>query len=278
MEQDAGIAGAYGAPAFFFHLGDVIYFDGEASEYFPQFYQPYEHYPNPILAIPGNHDGDRYDRGKLVNAEPSLAPFVRNFCAAKPGVHTEEAREATRTAMVQPNVAPDQQAWFEGELRAASKNIPLLVAMHHPIHSLDTFHSGSKPMAKVLADAMAAAGRRPDMVFAAHVHNYQRFTVTMPDGGITPFIVAGNGGYHNLHKMAQDGGHDLVTPYRAPAEPGVILENYFDDRFGFLRLEIYGDFIDLRSMTVPRPQEKWSQGPRLFDRMRYDWRRRVIVV
>ncbi len=49
---------------------------------------------------------------------------------------------------------------------------------------------------------MKASGRQPDMVFAAHVHNYRRFTVTMDDGGITPFIVAGNGGYHNLHKMA----------------------------------------------------------------------------
>ncbi len=302
LEQDAGAAGDYGMPAFFYHLGDVIYFDGEASEYFPQFYQPYEHYPKPILAIPGNHDGDRYDRGKLVNAEPSLAPFVRNFCAATAGVRTDEAREATRTAMVQPNVyftlntpfatfvglytnvpeggvvEPDQQEWFAAELKAASHDVPLLVAMHHPIHSLDTHHSGSKTMAKVLAEAMQASGRRPDMVFAAHVHNYQRFTVTMDDGGITPFIVAGMGGYHNLHKMARENGQDIATPYRVPNEPGVILENYFDDRFGFLRIEIAGDLIDLRAMTVPRPQEKWSQGPRLFDRMRYDWRRRVIVV
>ncbi len=302
LEQDAAVGGAYGPPGFFYHLGDVIYFDGEAKEYFPQFYQPYEHYPNPILAIPGNHDGDRYDRGKLVNDEPSLAPFVRNFCAASPGVRTAEAREATRTAMVQPNVyftlntpfatfvglytnvpeggvvEPDQQEWLAGEMKAASVDIPLLLSLHHPIHSLDTYHSGSKAMAKVLADAMSASGRRPDMVFAAHVHNYQRFTITMPDGGITPFIVAGMGGYHNLHKMARDNGQDIVTPYRAPSEPGVILENYFDDRFGFLRLEIHDDLIDLRAMTVPRPQEKWSQGPRLFDRMRYDWRKRVIVV
>jgi len=69
-----------------------------------------------------------------------------------------------------------------------------------------------------------------------------------------------------------------VTPYRVPAEPGVMLESCFDNRFGFLRLEIHGDFIDLRSMTVPRPQEKWAQGPRLFDQVRYDWRKRVIVV
>src|SRR5262249_19562775 len=31
-------------PAFFYHLGDVIYFNGETSQYFPQFYHPYEFY------------------------------------------------------------------------------------------------------------------------------------------------------------------------------------------------------------------------------------------
>ena len=44
-------------PAFFYHLGDVVYFKGEAAEYFPQFYEAYENYAAPILAIPGNHDG-----------------------------------------------------------------------------------------------------------------------------------------------------------------------------------------------------------------------------
>ena len=303
LDQDATVGGPFGVPGFFYHLGDVIYFDGQATEYFPQFYQPYEHYPNPILAIPGNHDGDVYDDGKRTNPEPSLASFVRNFCAATPGTHTVEAREATRTAMVQPNVyftlntpfatfvglytnvpeggvvEPDQQAWFTGELAAADPDLPLIVAMHHPIHSLDTYHSGSKPMAKVLAEAEAASKRRPSIVFAGHVHNYQRFSVNDAHGhGLTPFIVAGHGGYHNLHKMARSNGQDLVTPYRAPNDPGVVLESYVDDRFGFLRLEISGDEIDLRCMTVPRPQESWSKPPRLYDRMRYNWRKRTITV
>ncbi len=108
LEQDAGVAGDYGVPAFFYHLGDAIHFDGEARECFPQFYQLYEHYPNPILAIPGNHDGDRYDRGRPVNAESPLAPFVRNFCAAA-GVHTDKAREATRTAIPLARHAPQRQ-------------------------------------------------------------------------------------------------------------------------------------------------------------------------
>ena len=302
LEHDAGLAGAYGVPAFFYHLGDVIYFDGQAQEYVPQFYDPYAHYPHPILAIPGNHDGDVFDDGARTNPLPSLATFVRNFCAGKPGGHSPDAGEATRTAMVQPNVywtltspfatiiglytnvpaggvvEADQAAWFEGELAAAPKDRVLIVAMHHPIYSLDTYHSGSKAMAALLEQATAKAKRRPDIVFAAHVHNYQRFTVADADGqGATPFYVAGQGGYHNLHKVAKVAGQPLMTPYQVPGEPGVTLESYYDDRFGFLRLEVSRDELAVSAYTVPRPQEKWDQAPRLYDRMRLDWRRRTIV-
>src|SRR5215831_6291667 len=42
-------------PAFFYQLGDCVYFNGQDTEYYAQFYQPYEHYLGPILAVPGNH-------------------------------------------------------------------------------------------------------------------------------------------------------------------------------------------------------------------------------
>ena len=104
LERDSAVAGPHGLPAFFYHLGDVIYFDGEASEYLPQFYDPYEHYDLPIIGIPGNHDGAVSDDGKRTNPLPSLATFVRNFCAAEAGTRSPDAGEASRTAMTQPNV------------------------------------------------------------------------------------------------------------------------------------------------------------------------------
>ncbi len=304
LESDAAISSPSGKPAFFYHLGDVIYFDGQASEYYGQFYAPYEHYPNPIIAIPGNHDGDVFDNGKRVNPEPSLAPFMRNFCAAKPGVHTGEAGDADRTAGIQPNcyftlntpyatfvglytnvpeggvVQPEQQDWFNGECRAADPDKPLIVALHHPPYSLDAYHSGSQAMLAVLAAGQAASGRAPDLVFAAHVHNYQRFTVTR-DGRATPFIVSGNGGYHNLHKMLKLNGQALMTPYTAPAQPGddaeVVLQSYTDDRFGFMRLEITPQMVQVQAYTVPRPQEPYSQAPQLRDQLRWDWRARRAI-
>jgi hypothetical protein len=83
-------------PAFFYVLGDCVYFNGQAQDYYAQFYQPYEHYMAPILAVPGNHDGDP------IAPEQSLEAFVRNFCQAKPGFHSPDARDDPRTAMIQP--------------------------------------------------------------------------------------------------------------------------------------------------------------------------------
>ncbi|MHB1303590.1 MAG: metallophosphoesterase family protein [Acidiphilium sp.] len=300
MIADAAAAGPYGKPGFAYHVGDVIYFDGQASRYYPQFYLPYEFYPLPIIAIPGNHDGDIYDNGKLVDAVPSLTAFVENFCAAVPGTRTPEAMDIPRTAMTQPNVyftletpyatfiglytnvpeggevARDQRDWFAGELAAAPKNKPVIVAMHHPIHSLDAYHSGSRTMQQVLSEAETKSGVAAHIVFAGHVHNYQRFTVAAPDGAQKPFIVAGFGGYHNLHRMTRVNGQDIVAPYTPPDQPDVTLENYVDDRFGFLRLEIDGDTIMLRSYTVPRPQESYRTPPRLRDTMTLNWRKRRL--
>src|SRR5258708_34783272 len=42
-------------PAFFYHLGDVVYYYGEAPQNYPQFYEHYVHYPTPIFAIPRHH-------------------------------------------------------------------------------------------------------------------------------------------------------------------------------------------------------------------------------
>lgn len=304
MEADAAIAGPYDPPAFFYHLGDWIYFDGQAGEYLPQFYEPYVHYPLPMLGIPGNHDGDILDDGTRTNPLPSLATFVRNFCAAEPGTKSPDSGEISRTAMIQPNVyftlltpfativglytnvpeggvvEPDQAAWFAGELAAASPDLPVIVALHHPPQSLDTYHSGSAAMGALLEGSAQKARRQPDLVVSGHVHNYQRFSVGTPGTpGITPFIVAGQGGYHNLHKMVLVDGKPIVTPYAAPNDAGVVLERYNDTDFGFMRLEIDARTIVVSTYAVAASAtpNAVQPPPTLFDTMIYDWRARRIV-
>lgn len=88
-------------PAFFFHLGDVVYNFGESSYYYDQFYEPYRAYPAPILAIPGNHDS--FIVPGTPEGEEPLVTFARNFCSPTLTV-TPEAGSLHRTAMTQPGV------------------------------------------------------------------------------------------------------------------------------------------------------------------------------
>jgi 3',5'-cyclic AMP phosphodiesterase CpdA len=92
------------APAFFFHLGDVIYNFGEAQFYYDQFYEPFRDYDRPIFAIPGNHDGAvMYTNGGPNPDFPTLQGFMANFCAAA-ATPPPNAGGLARTAMTQPGV------------------------------------------------------------------------------------------------------------------------------------------------------------------------------
>ena len=285
------------AARFLYLVGDCVYFNGEVSRYYAQFYQPYEHYPLPIFAVPGNHDGENLE------GQPTLDGFVRNFCAPTPGIHQPEAGDAPRTAMTQPNVywtlltplvnivglysnVPDggeikspQTEWLVEELQSLPADVPIIVTLHHPIYSADTYHSGSPTMKATLESAAATAGRHPDLVVAGHVHDYQRLTKVLADGSQMPYLVTGAGGYHNLHSIVKVNGQRLVTPVQFTDKGGdtVTLESYVDDRFGFFRLEVNESSFSGRYFTVPRPQEPFSKGTQLVDLFKYDWRAKRYI-
>jgi len=218
------------APRFFYHLGDVVYYNGQIADYYDQFYEPYDHYDAPIIAIAGNHDGDPADA-----AQTSLDGWVAYFMTPTPHVNPASG-DAPRVTLSLPNVyftllcpfvtivgmytnVPEggsidsvQQQWLTYELDTAPKDKALIVAMHHPIYSFDDHHSGSPAMADALQHAINDSRRVPNLVFAAHVHNYQRIERVVAGGAATPFIVAGLGGYYHLHGLsASDGAKDSST-------------------------------------------------------------------
>ncbi|MDP9099516.1 MAG: metallophosphoesterase [Verrucomicrobiota bacterium] len=280
-------------PAFFYHLGDVVYFKGEAGNYFPQFYEAYQNYTVPVFAIPGNHDGTPPGDG-----ESSLGAFMRNFCNVNP-VITPEAVDVNRTAMTQPNcfftleapfvtliglysnvpsggrIEQDQLSWFIGELKNASKSKALIVAVHHPIYSADDHHSGSTALEALLDGAYKTAKRLPDAVLNGHVHNFQRFTRQYGKKTV-PYFVAGAGGYHNLHGMqkAPDGGQ-LPVPYAVNGE--LQLDDYAKSRHGFVRVTASKNELLFEYFTVPRPHESWSSPAERFNTCRLDWRKGIIL-
>jgi hypothetical protein len=220
-------------PAFFYHLGDVVYYNGEHDQYYDQFYEPYDHYEVPIFSIPGNHDGDPADA-----SQTSLDGWVAFFMtqATVPPHIDPESRDAPRVTMAQPNVyftlecpfatiiglytnVPEhgsvdsvQAQWFGYEMSTAPKDKALIVCLHHPVYSFDDHHSGSPRMADVLQQAINDSRRIPNLVLTAHVHNYQRIERVLVKRKPTPFIVAGAGGYYHLHGMnADDGATDPDT-------------------------------------------------------------------
>lgn len=291
METDLAIGDSPAArPAFLYLAGDCVYYNGEVSQYYAQFYGPYKHYTVPIFAVPGNHDGEN------IQGDISLAGFVRNFCAASP-TSQPESGDSLRTAMVQPNVywtlltpvvnivglysnVPEggeikspQLEWFAGELRELPAEVPLVVALHHPVYSADTYHSGSPAMKSVIENAAAQSGRHPDLIVAGHVHDYQRLTKQRPDGSQIPYLVTGAGGYPNLHSIQKVDGQRMITPVTFQDKGGdpVTLESYLDDHHGFLRVEITPQGMTGKYYQVPRPHEPYSKGSQLVDYFDYNW-------
>jgi len=210
------------SPAFFLHLGDVIYGQGKGA-YLDQFYRPYMHYPGKIIAIPGNHDGD---------VDSKMEDFQTYFCAASQTV-PPIANSIFRQTMTQPGVywcldAPlvqivglysnaaenpgfisgqkigsKQKDWLVATLKQLKKQRDggtrkaLLFATHHPPYASGG-HSGSTDMLKDIWDACTQAQITPDAYFSGHAHSIQYYTRSVPFGGKNlkiPFIVSGNSGH-----------------------------------------------------------------------------------
>ncbi len=238
-------------PAFFYHLGDVVYSFGESEYYYDQFYEPYRDYPAPIFAIAGNHDGMLKPNATV----PSLQAFLSNFCTAGAPSHTTpEAAGLPRTAMVQPGVYFTLEApfvrilglysnrlespgiissqgkytnigdWQLAYLKAALGRVKsekfagaVIIAVHHPPYSCGGAHPGNPRMLQDIDTICNDVGVWPHAVFSGHAHNYQRFTRILNPGKSNemqiPFIIAGNGG-HAVNRLTSSASPVLRTPLR----------------------------------------------------------------
>jgi DNA repair exonuclease SbcCD nuclease subunit len=275
MEGQIGDPGVNGSPAFFYHLGDVVYFNGVSTDYPNQFYEPYQYYPAEIFAIPGNHDGDtRTRKNDPVDKEPSLHGFQVNFC--DDGRHPASGYKQT---MDQPYVywtldsslativglysnidgsldAEDggpQEQWLTDQLKAASEKC-LIVAVHHAPYSLDSTHGGYPRILESLDNAIAASRRIPDLVLSGHVHNYQRFSRNI-DGREIPYIIAGAGGYaHNLkamHRLQLDENHQQIQVPFQTTHRDLRLLKFNQSDSGFLKITVTADSLVVDYISVP---------------------------
>jgi Calcineurin-like phosphoesterase len=226
-------------PAFFFHLGDVIYGHGKAALYRDEFYRPYLKYPGKIIAIPGNHDGETF-----AGTDPkSLQAFLANFCAPtaaapkaasdvgifrqtvpQPGVYWLLKAPFVNVIGLYSNLAEGpgdlrganndnkQIKWLHATLTAVKAaggdKQALIIATHHPVFS-EGGHSGSDVLLSQIDQACTAAGIVPHALLAGHTHTYQRYTrpITRPQGAHMICIDAGCGGHSTSSVKAANGQH-----------------------------------------------------------------------
>jgi hypothetical protein len=276
ISHEAGVAdlmaedlakGGDQAPAFFFHLGDIVYNFGEGQYYYDQFYEPFRNYDRPAFAIPGNHDGMVFGSSPDTPSVKTLTAFLRNFCAATPGP-AEDAGGLMRSTMNQPGVyftldapfvsiiglytnvidgpgvlstqggrypvAGDEQLEF---LKAELKRLKpereageraVIVACHHPPASVSE-HPGSEGLDKDLDSAFEDAELYPDAVLSGHAHLYQRFTRKV-DGREIPYVVAGAGGFSETHPRVPVKAPLTHGEYTLVADPTV--------HFGYLTVTV----------------------------------------
>jgi hypothetical protein len=283
MEAQITSTPAPATPAFFYHLGDVIYYNGQSALYSAEFYEPYKFYPGPIMAIPGNHDGDTRTRATdLPDNEPSLYGFFQNFCSAQ-RAHIDTYRDT----MTQPYAywvldAPfvtiiglygnvdglldglgtvNQQQWLTAQLASVDRTKCTIIAVHQPPYSLDTSHGGYPYILNAIDQAAQASGVWPHAVFSGHVHSYQRFSRTVTTNGqnrAIPYIVAGAGGYANtarsLHKLLRDPADPTRPPVPCPVptlQPGVELRGYNEIAPGYARVTVTSTTLTVDYFTVP---------------------------
>jgi acid phosphatase type 7 len=269
----AAMAQRLPGPAFLFCGGDQNYYNDDPAQWPIQFYQPLAHFPIPVVAIPGNHDGDPTDGVPGAG----ISSFMANLCTAAPGLppgdpHDEFGRdtqtqpshdfglalEAVTILGVWTNVAsgghlePEQITWLTDAVQHAPTDRPLILIEHHPPYSISA-DGGSSPQLNAVFDSIwQAAGRGPELILSGHVHDFQAFTRQLASGTRT-YVVCGNGGYHNLHAIAGD-----YEPGMTVAD-GITCDFADGTNWGFLELtvaagKISGEYVQVAKDGTVTPK------------------------
>ncbi|OXY88702.1 metallophosphoesterase [Streptomyces diastatochromogenes] len=220
---------------------DVIYPVGSADDYGVKFFRPYQAYPAPVYAIPGNHDW--YE---------DLGAFMRVFCADAPPPATEPAPRPLGRAWWRALLwhrahpadgqhladarklrsAPGQQAVQPGPYWAIDAGPVRIVGIDTGLLGtidaeqgawLREVSRGPKPKILITGSplyvdgehhpcAIEGGGTVDDIVrdpahhyvaaIGGDIHNYQRYPVDV-DGRTVQYVVAGGGGafMHATHTI-----------------------------------------------------------------------------
>lgn len=221
---------------------DVIYPIGSVNDYPEKFYVPYQNYPAPIYAIPGNHDW--YDTN---------CGFMRIFCGnreelkpngwrgpfrllarllwrppAKPDETALAAAEELRSAPSQQEIQPgpywamdtpslriigidtgikgdidrDQGVWLR---RVSAGPKPKMLVTGKPLYVDNAHHPGAIEGGGWVDDIVTDPANNYVAAIGGDIHNYQHYPVKLADGRTMQYVVSGGGGafMHATHTISE---------------------------------------------------------------------------
>jgi Calcineurin-like phosphoesterase len=222
------------ATDFMFIVSDVIYPAGGIDDYEDKFYRPYQDYPGPVYAIPGNHDW--YD---------SLTGFMFNFCGVLrppprvtgPGPawkrllrqllwrHAPNGHENVIERMQQFRPSPQQRRRQPGPYLAIDAGPVLLVGIDtgiigdidreqgewlrrisrmspkpkilltgKPLYVNGEHHPGPVEGGGTVDEIVRNPAHNYIAAIGGDIHNYQRYPVALEDGRTLLYLVSGGGG------------------------------------------------------------------------------------
>lgn len=254
MESAKGIAAkvmqriADESPAFVLHLGDIATRGGIARYWgaFDRDATPIRDKGIPFYAVIGNHE--------LMGG--SVVDGLKNYFARFP--HLDGKRWYSLRVRNLLIVALDsnfgdltgeeieaQNRWLEATLKKAEADAGIafvVVAGHHPPYSNAAIHGGNSDVQSRFV-ARARACKKVKILFAGHVHSYERFR--MEDGIM--YVVSGGGGSPR-HTLASGENARYKDLYKAPP-----FRN-----FHFCRLTLREDVLVCDMMAYDEKTGLWS--------------------
>jgi hypothetical protein len=288
-----GALKAGGDTDFMIIASDVIYPVGSANDYPNKFFRPYQGYPGPIFAVPGNHDW--YD---------NLGGFMRIFCGVSgrpdPGPWRGPFRAVARLLWRHPDTpdeaaldearklrgAPGQQAgqpapyWAietpslrvigidtgilggidreQGEWlrRVSAGPTPKLLVTGKPIHVDAKHHPGPIEGGGTVDEIVRDPANNYVAAIGGDIHNYQRYPVRVGER-VIEYIVSGGGGafMHATHTIPRQTAVD-EDDFRCYPLRGDSLSFYS---------RLYGRALRLRRLLELSPEQAAAVVARRLD-------------
>lgn len=281
-------------------VGDLVYSRGRAAEYRTRFFPVYngEGVPLmrsvPFLGLPGNHDvpfAGYPDAGAYFAywSQPLNGPVLRRGEAGAAPMGEVHGAVVAAAGPAFPRMAsfsfdygkvhwtvldsnvytdwghPTMLAWLEADLKAARRADWRIVALHHPLFQSSRSHFDDQWM-RPISPILEKYG--VDLVFAGHVHNYQRTaplrfkpTRVGPRGRAVAGAFTVDEAFDGkgvtrakgiVHVVTGAGGAELYDPWQTDAKASwqPWTRAFISDRHSFTVLEVEGRTLKLRQLDA----------------------------